>query len=359
MTYKTKRDLTPVEKIYWYLRYFVETDKGGLAKEKAKLRSLCDALGVAMTSGKEFPASDHLKLLKTTLNNNVLKKVKTTTAKYTKLTSLCDELSPLLESTDDYRALIFCLDKLLIPSNKALEDVPTTQATEIAQEYASNVLDTQGTKGLANILKEWDSITLDICLNRERDLSSNLFSTIRSVLDQKEPFFNKDVPGEPDNFDIILSSVIQEFERRLGQKRKQRSGQDLEDATTYIFKKFGIKGSNGPEHFNAAIEVDNWVKDNKKWFIGFSLKRTLRERWKQTVVDTDTLTSFKIRHIIHLICNDGDLTDNKIAEMGSKRHLFFVPDSSEVLTRTKKDNVLKEFVYPMSELINFLKLHCD
>jgi len=59
-------------------------------------------------------------------------------------------------------------------------------------------------------------------------------------------------------------------------------------------------------HFNAGIEVDNWIKDKRGWYIGISLKRTLRERWKQTQTTESVLTSFKIKNIIHLINNDQD-----------------------------------------------------
>ena len=36
-----------------------------------------------------------------------------------------------------------------------------------------------------------------------------------------------------------------------------------------------------PEHFQADIEVDKWVRAFNGWLIGISCKRTLRERWKQ------------------------------------------------------------------------------
>lgn len=363
MNYKNKSDLTSTEKVYWYLRYLIETDRGAFAKNFDKVSELANSLGVAITSGKEFNEEEHIRVLNNICRNVVLSASRKGTKVHLKLLSLIEGLELLTTCLDDYKTLVFCLNELMIPSNQALETVPTTEATQIAKSYAKSVLEEKGTLGLANILREWDSITLDICLNTERDIAAKLFRKVREKI-EAELFFiqsqealnnngsSKDVPLESD---IILSALMQEFERRLGQKRKQRSGQDLEDATAFIFDHYGISCAEKPSHFTASIEVDNWVKDKKGWYLGFSLKRTLRERWKQTLTDKDTLTQFKIRHIIHLICNDGDLTEAKIGEMGSQRHLFFVPDNSSVLDTVKGDNVLSEYVKPMSTLITFLK----
>jgi hypothetical protein len=360
MNYKKRTDLTFSEKIYWYLRFFIETDKGALYKNKAKLRELCDSLGVALTSGGSFSEEEHVEIMRNIVISVILSASKEGTQQHIKLQTLSGSLEEIMLQTEDFTTLVFCLEKLLIPSNQALENVPTTEVSKIAMSYAKAVLDEKGPLGLANILMEWDSITLELCLNRERDIAANLFLEVRLQLEDESVFNNLQVKAPskpqktPNDSDIILSAVIQEFERRLGQKRKQRSGQDLESATTFIFNYYGIKCAEKPSHFNADIEIDNWVKDKKGWYLGFSLKRTLRERWKQTVTDKDTLTEFRIRHIIHLICHDSDLTDSKIGNMGAKRHLFFVPDDSKVLMRVKNDNVLSEFVKPMSQLINYI-----
>lgn len=355
MDYKTRKQLNSVEKIYWYLRYFVETDKGAVAKKKQQIISLAETLGAVFSSVQSEDEGTIVTVMNKTVSDVLLANYKSGTKQFDKVDELVSELAQLTLSPDDFYSLIFCLNHILIPSSEALDRVPTTEATQIASLYAKNLLATKGTAGLSNIFLEWDSITLDICLNRERDICSQLFKTVRTKLETDRPFNETSSIEKPNNTDIILSSVIQEFERRLGQKRKQRSGQDLESATGFIFEYFNIAAADKPKHFTAAIEVDNWIKDKKGWYIGFSLKRTLRERWKQTVVDKDTLTEFKIRYIVHLICNDGDLTESKIADMGAKRHLFFVPDSSDVLTRVSSDNVLIDYVKPMSELISFIK----
>ncbi|MGE4267205.1 MAG: hypothetical protein AB7F25_07200 [Deferribacterales bacterium] len=330
----------------------VETDKGAFFKRKKTIIMLRDTLGSAIKSSSEFGDADRVMILKKIIEDALLGISKKTTKNYMKYVELSNSINELVASVQDIDMLIFCLDKLLIPSCEALDKVPTTEASTIAKSYASSVLKTQGTIGLANILKEWDYITLDICLNRERDIVTELFLLIKNELSNTKIFeFNAD---KDKNDASVTTAVVQEFERRLGQMRKQRSGKDLESATDFIFNYYGIPCSGAPEHFNVGLEVDNWVKDSSGWYVGFSLKRTLRERWKQTVVDKDTLTSFRIRNIVHLILMDSDLSNNKIAEMGSKRHLFFVSDNSDVLERTKNDSVLKDYVKPFSSLIDYL-----
>lgn len=362
ITYKTKSELDSLEKVYWFLRYLVENDKGGLHKKQSVLIELRDSLGAALHLGRDDINNEVT--LRGLVKNILLKSAKSHTKQYQKVESLVSALHELLDTYDDFIALFFCIDKVLIPSTQALNLVPSKHASDIAKNYAQSVLDNQGTSGLANILRDWDSITLDICLNRERDIAVELFTTVKNSISDaaKEDsagslaIFSSTIADKQEhNEAIVLTALVQEFERRLGQMRKQRSGQDLENATAFIFDYYGIEGADKPSHFTAAIEVDNWTKDKRGWYIGFSLKRTLRERWKQTVVDKDTLTEFHIRHIVHLICNDGDLTDNKIADMGAKRHLFFVPDESDVLKRVASDTVLSEYVRPMSSLIEFIK----
>lgn len=364
MQFKNRHDLTSTEKIYWFMRFLVETDKGAFCKKTKNFQELSNALSAAICSSREFDEETQVNVLKNIVSHIIINASKEGTKQYYKLLALNEELLSLINSINDFKNFLFCINEVMLPSNQALDTVPTTEASKIAESYAKSVLIEKGTAGLSNILKEWDSITLDICLNKERDIAANLFRQVRQKIEQEIYFQESQEAKErlpeatedtPTESDIVLSALVQEFERRLGQLRKQRSGQDLEDATSFIFDYYQIPGAEKPSHFTASIEVDNWTKDKKGWYLGFSLKRTLRERWKQTLIDKDTLTQFKIRHIIHLICNDGDLTESKIAEMGAQRHLFFVADNSEVLVQVRDDSVLSEYVKPMSELIDFLK----
>ncbi|MCG8606294.1 hypothetical protein MJD09_15085 [bacterium] len=156
--------------------------------------------------------------------------------------------------------------------------------------------------------------------------------------------------------DTILTAFAQEFERRVGQKRKRRAGGSLEDVTEFILDYYDISSAGGPEHFQSDIEVDKWVPTKDKWLIGISCKRTVRERWKQvSSAESTTLSRFRIKHIFHIITYDEDLSDDKISQLGSHRHIFYLPDSSRRLEYAISHVGLKDYVRPISSIVDDLK----
>jgi len=153
----------------------------------------------------------------------------------------------------------------------------------------------------------------------------------------------------------INNAFVQEFERRAAQKRKGRAGGSLEDVTSFVLNYFKIPASSAPEHFQADIEVDKWIRTSDKWLIGISCKRTLRERWKQvSSADAALLSQYKIKHVYHIITFDEDLSDDKITLLGRQRHIFYLPDNSRILKRAQKFIGLKEYIRPISQLIQDL-----
>ncbi|HEX4371718.1 MAG TPA: hypothetical protein VHZ50_00290, partial [Puia sp.] len=187
------------------------------------------------------------------------------------------------------------------------------------------------------------------CLTAERTEITRAFTTLRILL-------TKDVSISDEDKDIVLSGFTQEFERRAGQKRKQRAGGSLEDVTNFILDYYKIKRAEAPEHFQADIEVDNWVKTKDGWLIGISCKRTLRERWKQvSSAEATVLSKFKIKQIFHVVTYDEDLSDDKLTLLGGHRHIFYLPDNSRRLSYALNHIGLKDYVRPISELINDLR----
>jgi hypothetical protein len=350
LTFKTRDDLNSWEKAYWYLRLLVNSDRyGGLSKNHSKLVKLHDFLLNAYNLVRVSKDPDEIKTntLQSILEQVIMEKVKVDTKKYYVSLDLIEELKKYLLTPKDYFVFATVVKDILLPTNEAIKKVPTTEGRDFAITYANAVLDSKKEKGLSNLIREWDLITEDLCLNRERELMVSLFTDVKKSFEANL---------SQDEMDIILTATCQEYERRVSQKRKQRAGDDLESATSFILDYFNFKRAPGPEHFNAGIEVDNWVKDKKGWYIGISLKRTLRERWKQTyTTEIGLLDRYKIKYIIHLLNNDRDLSDTKIGEMGSYRHLFFIADDSKVLEEYKSHVALKNYVFPMSSLITKLK----
>lgn len=355
--FKTNDDLSSWEKCYWYLRLLVETSRyGALAKDTKRLTKIYNEL---MSTFRLIQKDDNSEQEKTEILANILtdslfENVKEGSKKDITTTALLLQLQQFLLEPKDFFIFALTIKELLLPTNDAIANVPTTESTDFARKYGKAVLDTKKEQGLASLIRDWDNFTEALSLNKERDLIVGLFKSIRKNLTTELTKFSESIDNE--ELDIVFSAICQEYERRVGQKRKQRAGNDLESVTEFVFNYFGIKTAGSPEHFSTGLEVDNWIKDKNGWYIGISLKRTLRERWKQTyTTEIGFLDRHKIKYIIHILNNDMDLSDSKITELGSYRHLFFMADTSSTLSKLKDHVAMGKYVFPMSSLIEKIK----
>lgn len=149
---------------------------------------------------------------------------------------------------------------------------------------------------------------------------------------------------------------MQEIERRIGQKRKQRAGGSLEDVTSVLLKHFSIPTTHKPAHFQADVEVDKWVKTADGWLIGISCKRTLRERWKQvSSADYSVLSRYKIKEIWHVITYSSDLSEDKLVTLGAGRQVFYLPDESPAYLQFSTHLGMEKYVRPMSQFVSDLR----
>lgn len=153
----------------------------------------------------------------------------------------------------------------------------------------------------------------------------------------------------------MLTAFTQEFERRAAQKRKKRAGGSLENVTDFILGYYQIKRAEAPSHFQADLEIDNWVKAKDGWLIGISCKRTLRERWKNVSSTTEVYNRFKVKYIFHVVTFDEDLSDDKLTLLGEQRQIFYLPDNSRRLKYASEHVGLKNYVRPISQLINDIR----
>ena len=253
-----------------------------------------------------------------------------------------------MQTLEDMDVFILTCENIMLSLNDAISNIPSDDK-EFTENISKSYLDIQGEKGLATVINLWDDLGVKGCLTAERTEITRAFTTLRVLL-------AKDQTISDDDKDIVLSGFTQEFERRAGQKRKQRAGGSLEAVTDFILDYYNIKRAPAPEHFQADIEVDNWVKTKDGWLIGISCKRTLRERWKQvSSAEATVLSKFKIKQIFHVVTYDEDLSDDKLTLLGGHRHLFYLPDNSRRLKYALNHIGLKDYVRPISELINDLR----
>lgn len=332
---------------YWFSRMLINKDKYvALGKENKLLATIASSLRLIASTNKNSP--DTITLQKQTLRNLIEDRYKKTSSTDARVQTLLRELDEMITTVEDMEVFIMTCENIMIPLNDAISNIPSDDK-EFTENIAKSYLDVQGEQGLATVINLWDDLGVKGCLTAERTEIVRAFTTLRVLL-------TKDPKITDEEKDIVLSGFTQEFERRAGQKRKQRAGGSLEDVTDFILDYYNIKRAEAPEHFQADIEVDNWVKTKDNWLIGISCKRTLRERWKQvSSAEATILSKFKIKHVFHVVTYDEDLSDDKLTLLGGHRHIFYLPDNSRRLKYALGHVGLKDYVRPISELINDLR----
>jgi hypothetical protein len=315
-----------------------------IGKEPKLLTLITSSLKLVADENKE---KEYLSLQKQVLRNIIEERYKKTITKILNVQLLITDLEKEIISQEIMNVFILTCEDILVPLQQAIANIPSN-GREFTLNIAKAYLDVEGKKGLADVISLWDDLGVKGCLNAERTEIVRAFATLRVLLS------NKKIPENEK--DIVLTAFTQEFERRAAQKRKGRAGGSLEDVTNFIFDYYKIKCAEAPEHFQADIEVDNWIKTKDGWLIGISCKRTLRERWKQvSSADSAILSKFKIKFIYHIVTYDGDLSDDKLTLLGSLRHIFFLPDNSRRLKYASEHIGLKDYVKPISSLIDIIK----
>ncbi len=331
----------PWRNAYWFARMLINGDKyGAIGKESKLLTHVCSALQTVMEDRVQT-ADVKLDLAKGVIKELLGRRFARTTGKTARIHLFLEDLFLKLETINDVFVFIVTAQNILIPINEALSGIPNDDKA-YTEAIAKAYLEKLGDAALATVINIWDDAGVVGCLNAERVAVVRGFTHLRRDIFQ--------MPEHEAN--MILTAYLQEFERRLGQKRKGRAGGSLENVASFLFDYYHVRAEHRPEHFQADIEVDKWIRCKDKWLIGISCKRTLRERWKQvSSASSETLSKFKIKEIWHLITYDEDLSDEKLTSLGSQRHIFYLRDDSRRLDNAMNHVGMKDYVRPISHFI--------
>lgn len=344
-TFDDKIQKSPFRNVYWFARYLIDTDKyGGIGKKKEK-----ELLQVAehtdnLLKSQNLSDDDKVLAAKAYLFNQI----RTFSDKKSKTFSLYEnfisKMQEELKSVDDLIVLCITVKYVISPINQALERIPSDDKA-FSETMAASILNEYGESKVGMVVSLWDELGTKACLDIER---KEVVETFCSLIDKINA-----LKIHHDNIDdgIMMTAFVQEFERRLGQKRKARGGKSLEDVVSFLFDYYKFKSSAKPEHLDFDFEVDKWFKCKNGWTIGISCKRTLRERWKQISLSSDMLSQKKIQEIWHLVTLDNDLSDDKIVTLGPQRQKFYLPDNSPMYLKYSNNPGTKEYVKPLSKLI--------
>lgn len=121
----------------------------------------------------------------------------------------------------------------------------------------------------------------------------------------------------------LVSAVVQEYERRAGNKRKSDAGGVLETALNAVFNVFDVPVTGTPRHFG-DFEIDNLLKTDQAT-VGFSCKRTLRERFRQSLTRNADL---EIDEVWFIPLSTDDISREKIEDVQADGGRIYVPRES-------------------------------
>lgn len=346
-----KIEKSPFRNIYWFSRYLLNTDQYG-AMGKTKEMQLLNTVTLieAFLIRTDITDEEKLSVCKDTLYREILGMTKKNTKATMLASNLADTLSSEIQNIED--VVIFCITMkyIVTPINHAMEAVPSNDV-EFCEKQAKSILESLGEENVGKVIATWDSMGVKGCLNIERAVVVEEFSKLIDNL-----FSLKVIDHSSLDDNLVLTAFVQEFERRLGQKRKARGGNSLETVVSFLFDYYKFSSTPAPNHFNQDLEVDKWFKCKDGWTIGISCKRTLRERWKQvSQADRGTLSHFKIKELWHIITYDKDLSDDKIVRLGEQGQIFYLMDSSGIYKRCSEHIGMKNYVRPLSNIISDIR----
>ncbi|MBR1657842.1 MAG: hypothetical protein IJ697_05190 [Synergistaceae bacterium] len=332
---------------YWFARMLLNTDQySAPGKNERLMKNLLTDTEPLMTI-PNLTEDERYKVCRDTLLKTLLKFSEGESKSSLQRKNFCEGVDGMINSLDDIAVFLFTVKYIVLPTNEAMKKIPNDDK-EFCREYAGKILRSLGRKHVSKVLSSWDILGVRGCLDAEREEIITGFTKLRIALESMKVF-----PRNAIEDNAILTAYVQEFERRIGQKRKRRAGGSLEDVVTFLFNFYGFKSHSRPEHFQSDIEVDKWFRCGDGWSIGISCKRTLRERWKQvSSADSGTLGMYKIREIWHLITYDRDLSDDKITMLGRQRHVFWLDDESERYITASNHLGMKDYARPLSKLID-------
>lgn len=341
---------SPFAKVYWFSRYLINGDcYGSLGTLKPeilnKLASELERLLLLPLDDKTIIAAS---ISSTQTFTTEAFKPKTKSAILCQ--NLSNKLSEELKTRNDIRSLVIAIRLVVLSINDSLKEIPSDDK-EFVLTVADSFFRSRGESCLGELISLWDDLGVKSCINVERVKVTLGYETLLENLSKCfSDLSNNDKA-------LIATAYVQEFERRLGQKRKARGGGSLEDLLGFLFKFFSFSACDKPEHFQQDMEVDKWFKCKDGWLVGISCKRTLRERWKQLSGATpEQLSNHKIRELWHVITYDKDLSDDKVVSLGGKRQIFYLADNSEVFKRLSKNVGTKDYVRPLSRLVNDIRM---
>jgi len=333
-------------KVYWFARDLVASSYGSYAtKEKATLKQLSSQLGREL-EGEGLLNETNLQTQKQQIRETITGSVNKTyggdiSKRYRQTEDLVERILRRIEEEDDVREFRIAIDAV-VRTSEILDTTPSFGKSEII-EIVDETLQTES--GSLNPNKAYDAL-FNVDFEGEAYQLGAQREPLIDYVHEKIHELRSDPHIEKKEVARIISGIAQEYERRAGQSRASTAGNVLETGLQHIFNQFKIPATGDPEHFG-DLEIDNMV-DGPEGSIGFSCKRTLRERFRQSLSREAEIGVDEVWFVSLLMA---DVSKEKLQDISNDGSRIYVPRDSFVWNRYNDDSDLSYTLRPADQFI--------
>ncbi len=289
--------------IYWFLRFLAAADHGSFAKKEPEATlelgsRLKDALD------REEPLDEAREIIPEVILGAVDEfHHGSRTKRYSDTEDLVDAIDYRVDSLQDLRDLQLACEAV-VKTTRRLDAAPEFDEDAMEAIVEDTLTNDEGTAYLPeNAYTALQDVDDEGTVLQAGGQNRALVPYVRELMDRSA------VNSESEHA-RLLAAVTQEYERRAGNKRKSDAGGVLETALNLVFNAFGVPVTGEPRH-HGDFEIDNMlITDTAK--IGFSCKRTLRERFRQSLTRE---AQIDIDEVWFVPLEDDDISRQKILDI--------------------------------------------
>jgi len=331
------------DNIYWFSRDLVASNLGGFgSKEPEALSDLADRLEVQLSRGNQSADS-----LTREIKDTLLDSVNRTyggdiSRRYRQTEDLAKRIRERVTGTNDIREFVFAA-RAVVRTSEILNQTASFERAQI-----TDIVD--------RVLQDSSSSTPDPSRAYEALKQVDIEGEAHQLGGQRVPLVeyvqdllnNHGSGGQGVSVEEarVVSAIAQEYERRAGQSRSSTAGGVFEKALQRIFDRFDIPATGKPAHLG-DLEIDNRVT-GPDGDVGFSCKRTLRERFRQSLSREAEIDVDEVWFVALLV---GDVSSDKVSNIRDNSGRLYVPRESYVWERYKNDRSLTYALRPADEFV--------
>ncbi|AUG48534.1 hypothetical protein BVU17_13735 [Haloarcula taiwanensis] len=333
-------------KVYWFARDLIASSYGSYAKkEKVTLNQLSTQLGEELED-ERFSGESSIDRQKRIIRDTITDSVNRTYAgdiskRYRQTEDLVERILRRIDTEDDIREFRIAIDAV-VRTSEILETTPSFGKSEIV-EIVDETLQTES--GTLDPARTYDAL-FNVDFEGEAYQLGAQREPLIDYIHEKIADLQSDPQTEEKEVARIVSGIVQEYERRAGQSRASTAGNVLETGLHYIFEQFGIPATGDPAHFG-DLEIDNMV-EGPEGNIGFSCKRTLRERFRQSLSREAEIGVDEVWFVSLLMA---DVSKEKLQDISNDGSRIYVPRDSFVWNRYQDDEELSYTLRPADQFI--------